>query len=305
MALAAIVSVICSTAAEVHTEAALYSAYEQGQSSKLDGKGNGTLLPGIRYILRFDAGTERDLVAHLQRQEVRPHVGSPVLCVGARLGGEVRAFQTMDEVDLAIGVDVNPGEKNQHVMYGDAHDLRQFKPRTFGTVYSNVLDHILRVEAFANATHRLLRPNGTLFIDMPEQPLCKDAWAVHDLVHDRGSLECEIALAGFELIWHMRGPVRFRGREVGNRHRYIFRRLAWAPTITLRKPAPEKLTGTWLQQMAAPVVTGVRVGGMHCEHALTRRPSLEKVSCLISNMGDLEARKTKCGVPVEALYGCK
>ena len=31
----------------------------------------------------------------------------------ARLGGEVRGFQSLPNVDLAIGVDLEPGEKNE------------------------------------------------------------------------------------------------------------------------------------------------------------------------------------------------
>ena len=280
MVLTACIAVLSSASTETQAEASIYSAYEEGQRDKLGGKahGGGVDLPALKFIKRWDAGTEHELFTYLQKKEVRPHVGSPVLCVGARLGGEVKAFQKMDEVDLAIGVDVNPGEKNSLVMYGDAHDLRQFKPRVFGSAYSNVLDHILHIDAFANATHRLLKPNGTLLIDMPEQPLCKDAWAVHDLVRERGLLECQIAMAGFELVWHTRSAIWYRHTRVGFRRRYIFRRLASTPT----SPQPP------------PWQTDLRVGKTFCAEW---RPVPENVSCLVSTIGDLAARQQKCRVP--------
>ena len=40
--------------------------------------------------------------------------GATVLCVGARLGGEVRAFKSLGA--LAIGIDLNPGTLNMDVV---------------------------------------------------------------------------------------------------------------------------------------------------------------------------------------------
>ena len=144
-----------------------YAAYEARQYSKL---GNGTT-SGIqmKYITRFDRQNERELLKYISQPAVSRFVGSPVLCVGARLGGEVRAFQQLPSVSLAIGVDFNPGERNRHVMFGDAHDLRQFKNDTFGALYSNVLDHILHIDQFAREAHRVLAPHGALFVHLLHQ----------------------------------------------------------------------------------------------------------------------------------------
>ena len=55
-------------------------------------------------------------------------VGCSVLCLGARLGGEVRAFTAMGA--LSIGIDLNPGPNNAYVLPGDFHHL-QFAQSVF------------------------------------------------------------------------------------------------------------------------------------------------------------------------------
>jgi len=85
-----------------------------------------------------------------------------VLCVGARLGGEVRAFTRHGA--LAVGVDFNPGEHNLFVMAGDAENL-QFADSVFENVFTNVVDHISDVRAFAAESRRVLRGGGRLWVD--------------------------------------------------------------------------------------------------------------------------------------------
>ena len=101
------------------------------------------------YIRRFDAQIAHELLEYLQRPTIQHCVLSPVLCVGARLGGEVHAFQLLPQVSLAVGVDLNPGLRNPHVLYGDGQRLEQFKNASFGTIFTNVLDHVLKIEKFA------------------------------------------------------------------------------------------------------------------------------------------------------------
>merc|ERR1712194_70287 len=89
--------------------------------------------------------------------------GTNVLCVGARLGGEVRAFHRLGA--LAIGIDFNPGAHNLLVLAGDAHNL-QFPDSVFSIVFSNIMDHIMDPRAFFAEAHRVLRPAGTLLLDV-------------------------------------------------------------------------------------------------------------------------------------------
>ena len=172
-----------------------YAQYEARQWSKF-GQGNGTL---TKAIVHYDKRNEQDLRSVLQRYSSL--VSSPVLCVGARLGGEVKAFQSLPHVSLAIGVDFNPGERNEWVMYGDAHKLHRFKNGTFGTVFSNVLDHILYVPLFVAEARRVLAPRGILLIDNQNQTLRDDKWAVRDMWVSKSLIEEQIQV-GFELVRH-------------------------------------------------------------------------------------------------------
>jgi SAM-dependent methyltransferase len=124
--------------------------YEEHQGQKLKSQ-------GASWIKKWDANSDPTWDKSLKW--LRPFVASPVLCVGARVGGEVRAFSRL--VDLAVGIDLYPGEKNPFVMYGDAHKL-QFNNASFRTLFTNVLDHILYVDKFASEARRVLKPNGVL-----------------------------------------------------------------------------------------------------------------------------------------------
>ena len=133
------------------------------------------------YIRRFDAQNGQDLLRYLEQPGIRTLVVSPVLCVGARLGGEVRSFQVLAHVSLAIGVDLNPGTKNPLVLYGNAHSLWQFKDGAFGSVFSNVLNHVLHIDQFATEAHRVLASGGTLLIHLHLNSMEVDQWAVNDM----------------------------------------------------------------------------------------------------------------------------
>jgi hypothetical protein len=200
----------------------------------------------LKYINLFDKGAEKYLHnrfyhGHEQASAGRSHAGhhgghhsgeaangvsrvdemalvySPVLVVGARLGGEVRAFQAMPQVQLAIGVDVAPGKDNKYVMFGDAHSLDQFKNGTFGTLYCNVVDHILYIDMFGRASRRVLRAGGTLFVDFNHQSLKDDSLAVHDLIAERPEMVRQILGTGFEQV-----------------HQYVCARLETEPAIRMQ-----------------------------------------------------------------------
>jgi SAM-dependent methyltransferase len=86
--------------------------------------------------------------------------GESVLCLGARLGGEVRAFKSLGA--LAIGVDLEPGKDNMDVVVGDFENLA-FPDATFSFAYSNVLDHLHNLHTFAAEACRVIKPGGFLF----------------------------------------------------------------------------------------------------------------------------------------------
>ena len=191
-----------------------YARYVDHQRSKL-----GVGKPVAEWIKGVDKAVQRQVVSYLRGRE--DHIHSPVLCVGARLGGEVRAFQSMPNVQLAIGVDFNPGDRNPNVMWGDAHTLSQFKNHTFGSVYTNVVDHFLYVEQFVRSAHRVLRPGGTLLMELFDQPLAKDQWAVQDLGMEARARLLRLIQESFELVARSSTP---KSRRTGTQYHYIFRK---------------------------------------------------------------------------------
>jgi len=136
---------------------ASYEEYAAHQSSKLahvhhrrvrDGKED----PG-EFIRRF-SGCEVLKQAH------------SVLCLGARLGTEVKALHQLGY--FAIGVDLNPGAENPYVLPGDFHHL-VFASDSVDAVYTNALDHVFDLSKFVAEVRRVLRPGGLFLIDLTRE----------------------------------------------------------------------------------------------------------------------------------------
>lgn len=89
--------------------------------------------------------------------------GMSVLCLGARLGTEVKAF--LDLGCFAIGIDLNPGEKNRYVVHGDFHEI-QYAPGSIDLIFTNSLDHVRSIETVIGEIKRLLKPNGALILEV-------------------------------------------------------------------------------------------------------------------------------------------
>ena len=84
-------------------------------------------------------------------------------CLGARQGTEVRAL-----IDLgwkAKGFDVNPGNDNQFVEYGDFHNLDFLANESARLVYSNAIDHALYPDKFIQEVIRLLGHRGRFYCE--------------------------------------------------------------------------------------------------------------------------------------------
>lgn len=121
--------------------------------------------------------------------------GRIVLCIGARGGGEVRAFRDLGA--FAVGVDLFPTNSNL-VLHGDAMSLNQFGSSSVDLVFTNVLDHIPFLDRFAAAAWRVLKPGGMLVSSIFVQTMTDDKWSVRDtgtpaffsmydsLLHDAG-----------------------------------------------------------------------------------------------------------------------
>jgi SAM-dependent methyltransferase len=86
-----------------------------------------------------------------------------VLCLGARLGTEVRALHDLGY--FAVGIDLNPGERNPYVLPGDFHRI-VFPSGSIDAVYTNAIDHVFSLEELVGEVQRLLRPGGVFVADL-------------------------------------------------------------------------------------------------------------------------------------------
>jgi SAM-dependent methyltransferase len=86
-----------------------------------------------------------------------------VLCLAARLGTEVRALKELGF--FAVGIDLNPGTDNHHVVTGDFHDLA-FADGSVDAIYCNALDHAFDLDRLARQVDRVLLPGGLFVADI-------------------------------------------------------------------------------------------------------------------------------------------
>jgi SAM-dependent methyltransferase len=86
-----------------------------------------------------------------------------VLCLGARLGTEVKALHDLGH--FAIGIDLNPGDDNPYVLPGDFHRI-VFPDASIDAIYTNALDHVFSLDKVIGEVRRLLRPGGVFVTDL-------------------------------------------------------------------------------------------------------------------------------------------
>jgi SAM-dependent methyltransferase len=128
-----------------------YEAYLEHQKAKLETHDFGNYDSEFRQALR-----ERLTALDIAWQS------RTVLCLGARIGTEVKAF--LDLGCFAIGIDLNPGEGNRYVVQGDFHDL-QYAPTSIDVVYTNSLDHAFDIDRIAQQVLKVLKPDGLFIVE--------------------------------------------------------------------------------------------------------------------------------------------
>jgi SAM-dependent methyltransferase len=132
-----------------------YQMYLRHQAAKLERRGTLWL---AEHDERFAAALSKRLGAvDMDWPTAR------VLCLGARLGTEVRVFRSLGA--FAVGIDLQPGPRNPWVMYGDFHDL-SFADGTADVVYTNCLDHVFDLAKVAGEVVRVLRPRGLFLTEI-------------------------------------------------------------------------------------------------------------------------------------------
>lgn len=85
-----------------------------------------------------------------------------VICLGSRLGVEVKAFWDLGY--FAIGIDINPSELSITTVNGDMHNL-QFPANFADIIYCNCFDHAYNLETVISELKRVLKPGGKLILE--------------------------------------------------------------------------------------------------------------------------------------------
>jgi len=130
-----------------------YSTYLQHQASKL-GKEPVAVLSANQAV--------KDQLAPRLALFPLPATVLSVLCLGARLGGEVEVFRTLGH--FAVGIDINPGPRNRYVVFGDFHKL-DFPKESVDLVYTNAMDHCLFLDTVLDEVARVLMPEGIFILE--------------------------------------------------------------------------------------------------------------------------------------------
>jgi SAM-dependent methyltransferase len=133
---------------------ASYEEYVAHQASKLD-----------KIAPRLREKEDEDLAEFRRRFATCAALAGArsVLCLGARLGTEVRALHDLGY--FAIGIDLNPGAGNPYVLTGDFHQI-VFPDGSVDALYTNALDHVFSLEQVVGEVERLLAPGGVFVADL-------------------------------------------------------------------------------------------------------------------------------------------
>lgn len=119
-----------------------------------------------------------------------------VLCLGAGEGDEVATFRRLGCV--AWGVDLDPALAGALVLPADFHHL-PFRDAAFDAAYSNSLDHAFGLDPLVAEVARVVRPGGTVVLDVSEGHRLGLQPGVYESVwwHDIDDVVARFTAAGF------------------------------------------------------------------------------------------------------------
>lgn len=167
-----------------------YEAYRDHQTAKLDA-----------IVERLRRTEEEDLAVFLRRFEACEPLreARSVLCLGARLGTEVKALHRLGH--FAIGIDLEPGPDNRYVLPGDFHHV-VFPDGSLDGLYTNALDHVFDLDQVLSEVDRLLRPKGLFIADIElgyDEGFIPGEFEATHWCSRRALLDRLMALTGFAL----------------------------------------------------------------------------------------------------------
>jgi SAM-dependent methyltransferase len=132
-----------------------YETYLKHQRNKLDAL-------RAEFMERHDPQFFKALTGRLEASSLQLK-RARVLCLAARQGTEVRAFTDLGA--FAVGIDLNPGKDNRHVLVGDFHDL-QFATGAVDLVFTNSLDHVYDLDRVLSEVSRILVDGGMFMTEV-------------------------------------------------------------------------------------------------------------------------------------------
>ena len=135
-----------------------YAKYLDHQKEKLD-----VYLKHTGKKMALDMLVQRHYKALTGRLQTYNLKGKSVLCLGARLGQEVRAFRRCGA--FAVGIDLNPGPQNPYVHHGDFHNI-QFASKSVDMIYTNSLDHTFDFNKLIKEIKRVIKDDGILMLEI-------------------------------------------------------------------------------------------------------------------------------------------
>ncbi len=112
--------------------------------------------------------------------------GDNVLCLGARIGAEVKCLIDMG-FEKSIGIDINPGKNNEYVIKGDFHNL-DFEDDYFDTIYSNSIDHAWDLRKLSKEIGRVIKKGSHLILEI-DHLLNKDDESRRELLKKESKYE--------------------------------------------------------------------------------------------------------------------
>jgi ubiquinone/menaquinone biosynthesis C-methylase UbiE len=91
------------------------------------------------------------------------NAGDSILCLAARTGAEVKAFKKLG--CFAVGIDLNPGDNNEHVLVGDFHKI-SFPDNSIKIIYTNSLDHAFDLNSLFKEINRVLKKESYFIAEL-------------------------------------------------------------------------------------------------------------------------------------------